>query len=413
MVKKAVILAAGTGTRLEPLTETRPKCLIQVMGKSFLYYILNNLKHSGYTDIAIVVGYKKEMIKQFCKEYNFKVTFIEQKKQLGTGDAIKTVKEFVGNDNFIVLMSDNLYARDDLRAIRKKDNLNYVVGYKHRHPEKFGVLIQKRGFLKKIVEKPKKPESNLINTGLYKLTPEIFQILDKIKRTKRREYEITDALTSLAKEDKVKVIQAKDFWFDFGYPWDIFKVNEFILENTKEYRKGSISKDAHLEGKVIVEKGTEIKAGVNITGPVYIGKNCNIGPNCYIRGHTSLSDNVHVGAASEVKNSIIMNDTNVPHHNYVGDSIIGAHTNLGSGTKIANLRHDDSNVKITIKGKKIDSERRKIGAIIGDNVKVGINASIMPGAKIGSNCMVGPSVILYEDLPKEKCIFLKQQHEIH
>ena len=410
---KAVILAAGKGTRLEPLTETRPKCLIQVMGKSFLYYILNNLKHSGYKEIAIVVGYKKEMIKQFCKEYNFKVTFIEQKQQKGTGDAIKVTKDFVKKDDFIVLMSDNLYSREDLKAIKKKDSLNYIVGFKHEHPEKFGVLIQEKGFLKKIVEKPKLAKSNLINTGLYKLTPKIFNILDKIKRTKRGEYEITDALTLLAQQKKVKVFQAKDYWLDFGYPWDIFKVNEFLLTHTKEYRNGSISKDAHLQGKVIVEKGAEIKAGVNIMGPVYIGKNCNIGPNCYIRGHTSLSDNVHVGAASEVKNSIIMNDTNIPHHNYVGDSIIGAHINLGSGTKIANLRHDNGNVKVTIKGKKMDSERRKIGAIIGDNVKVGINASIMPGVKIGSNCMVGPSVIMYKDLPRGKCIFLKQQHEIH
>jgi UDP-N-acetylglucosamine diphosphorylase/glucosamine-1-phosphate N-acetyltransferase len=413
MVKKAVVLAAGIGTRLEPLTETRPKCLIQVMGKSFLYYILRNLVRAGYTDIAIVVGYKKEMINQFCQEYDFKVSFIEQKKQLGTGDAIKTAKEFVGNDNFLVVMSDNLYSIDDLKAVKSKDDCNYIVGYKHEHPEKFGVLIEQRGLLKKIIEKPKKPESNLINTGLYKLTPEIFSVLDKMKRTKRGEYEITDALTYLAKENKIKILQAKDFWLDFGYPWDIFRVNEFLLTYSKEFRKGNISRYAHLEGKVIVEKGAEIKPGVHITGPVYIGKNCNIGPNCYIRGFTSLSDNVHIGAASEVKNSIIMNDTNIPHHNYVGDSIIGAHTNLGSGTKIANLRHDNGNVQVTIKGKKMDSERRKIGAIIGDNVKVGINASIMPGVKIGSNCMVGPAVILYEDLKKDKVIFLKQQHEIH
>lgn len=410
---KAVILAAGIGARLEPLTETRPKCLIQVMGRSFLYYILNNLKHSGYKDIAIIVGYKKEMIKQFCEEYNFKVTFIEQKKQLGTGDAIKVAKDFVKNDNFIVLMSDNLYSRDDLKGVKKNDNLNYIMGFIHKHPEKFGVLIEEEGFLKKIVEKPIKPASNMINTGLYKLTPEIFAILEKIKRTKRGEYEITDALTLLAQQNKVKVIKAKDYWLDFGYPWDIFKVNEFLLTHTKEYRKGIISKDAHLQGKVIVEKGAEIKSGVSIVGPAYIGKNANIGPNCYIRPHTSLSDNVHIGAAVEVKNSIIMNDTNIPHHNYVGDSIIGAHTNLGSGTKIANLRHDNGSVKVTIKGKKIDSERRKIGAIIGDNVKVGINASIMPGVKIGSNCMVGPSVILYKDLEKGKCVFLKQNHEIH
>ncbi len=175
MLKKAVILAAGKGTRLEPLTETRPKCLIQVMGKSFLYYILDNLKKAGYSDIAIIVGYKKEMIKQFCEEYKFKVTFIEQKEQKGTGDAIKTAREFVGQDNFVVIMSDNLYSADDLEAVRKDDEFNYVVGFEHEHPEKFGVLVEgERGFLKRIVEKPKEHVGNLINTGLYKLTPEIF-----------------------------------------------------------------------------------------------------------------------------------------------------------------------------------------------------------------------------------------------
>lgn len=410
---KLVILAAGLGTRLWPLTESRPKPLVEIMGKPFLYYLLTNVVKAGYDDIVLIVGYKKEMIEKFLKDYGFEAKLIVQEKyDEGTAKALYLAKNFVGEEDFVLLMGDNFYSFKDLKNINKDDKYNYIACCRSVSPEKYGVLSIEDEFVKNIIEKPENPPTNIINVGLYKLKSTIFQEIDKIDKSKRGEYEIIDALNSLAERRKLKHYEIKDHWFDFGYPWDLFKLNEFLINTTKEYRNGTISKKADINDKVIVENGAVIKSGVCIDGPVYIGHGCVIGPNCYIRPYTSLGKSVHVGAASEVKNSIIMDNTNVPHHNYVGDSIIGMNCNLGSGTKVANLRLDGKNVNVIVKEKKVDSGRRKLGIVMGDNVKTGLNASLMPGIIIGNNCFIGPNVLLTENLESGKAVFLKQETKV-
>jgi UDP-N-acetylglucosamine diphosphorylase / glucose-1-phosphate thymidylyltransferase / UDP-N-acetylgalactosamine diphosphorylase / glucosamine-1-phosphate N-acetyltransferase / galactosamine-1-phosphate N-acetyltransferase len=149
-----------------------------------------------------------------------------------------------------------------------------------------------------------------------------------------------------------------------------------------------------LKGEVVVEKGALVRSGAYIEGPVHISQGCDIGPNCYIRPSTCLGPGVRVGAAVEVKNSIIMAKTHIPHHNYVGDSLVGERCNFGAGTKVANLRFDDRPVKVTFKGELIDSGRRKLGVIMGDDVKTGINAMIDAGTIIFENSIVGPGAIV-------------------
>ena len=146
-----------------------------------------------------------------------------------------------------------------------------------------------------------------------------------------------------------------------------------------------------LKGAVSIGKGTIVRSGTYIVGPVIIGSNCDIGPNCFIRASTAIGDNCHIGAAVEVKNSIIMSGSKVPHLNYVGDSVIGENCNLGAGTKVANLKLDKRN--IFIDGK--DTGRRKLGAIIGDNVQTGINSSINVGTLIGNNSFIGPGALAH------------------
>jgi bifunctional UDP-N-acetylglucosamine pyrophosphorylase/glucosamine-1-phosphate N-acetyltransferase len=140
---------------------------------------------------------------------------------------------------------------------------------------------------------------------------------------------------------------------------------------------------------VVVEEGALVRSGSYIEGPVHIAKGCDIGPNCYIRPSTCLGEGVRVGSAVEVKNSIIMKGTHVPHHNYVGDSIIGERCNLGAGTKVANLRFDDRPVKVTAKGQLMGTGRRKLGVIMGDDVRTGINTMIEPGTVIWEGTVVG------------------------
>jgi len=151
-----------------------------------------------------------------------------------------------------------------------------------------------------------------------------------------------------------------------------------------------VEENVVIKGKVSIGKGTVVRSGAYIVGPVIIGQDCDIGPNCFIRPSTSIGNNCHIGNAVEVKNSIVMNGSKIPHHNYVGDSVIGEKCNLGAGTMIANLRLDKGDITVA----NIDTRRRKLGAIIGDGVETGINTTINVGSVIGSNTFIGPGAIV-------------------
>ncbi len=236
MLSKVLISAAGRGTRMLHLSKDRPKHLIEINGRPFLYYLFKNLKEAGFSDFILVVGYKKEMMDEFVKNYqnDFKIQIINQFEILGEGKIgtalpLQCVKELVGSENFLAVYGDNLYSVNDLKALNIDDNYNYVAGLYHPHPEKYGVLIRDgEDFLEKIIEKPTTFVGNLINTGLYKFTPEIFAKLPLINLSPRGEYELTDAITMLAKEKKVKIKEIKNFWLDFGKPEDVQTISEFL-----------------------------------------------------------------------------------------------------------------------------------------------------------------------------------------
>jgi dTDP-glucose pyrophosphorylase len=228
---KVVILAAGKGTRMLPLTNEIPKVLVKVNEKPFLSYVFENLRKAGYKNFGLVIGYKKEKIEEFLRETEIEAKPIEQKEQKGTGDAILCAKDFVGQDSFIVLGGDNLWSPEDLQAMNKKDELNYISAIKTKTPEKYGVLVEDGEFLKEIKEKPKDFVGDLINTGLYKFTPEIFEALEKIKLSPRGEYELTDAISLLAKDKKVKILKVENYWKDLGCIEDIEPLSEFLKNN--------------------------------------------------------------------------------------------------------------------------------------------------------------------------------------
>jgi len=165
---------------------------------------------------------------------------------------------------------------------------------------------------------------------------------------------------------------APDFSNYFEEPFEAF-------ENAREFLNDI--------GKNYIDDSARILEYTVIEPPCYIGKNATIGPFAHIRPYTFIGDNCHIGKP-EIKASIILDNTNIGHHSYVGDSIIGKNCNLGAGATTANLRFDKKNVKITYHGKRIDSGRKKLGAIVGDNVELGINCSIMPGVKIGFGCEI-------------------------
>ncbi len=225
---KAVILAAGKGIRMLPLTEDKPKVLIEINGQPFLWYVLENLKKAGITEYGIVVNHRQEKIREFLDKYGIKATIIGQPEPLGTGDAVKQAKSFCGQDDFMIVSGDNLYSVEDLRAVQKKDAFCYIVGKEVQDWQRYGVLITEGEMLVKIVEKPKEFVGNLVNTGLYKCTADIWPALDKIGLSSRGEHEFTDALSILAQEGKVKVLKLQHYWLDLGCKEDIGKIEMFL-----------------------------------------------------------------------------------------------------------------------------------------------------------------------------------------
>ena len=418
---KGVLLTAGEGTRMRPLTLTRPKTMLQVGGKPILQYNLEALRDAGIKDIIMVVGYKKEAIEDYFgngSSFGVNINYIIQEKRLGTAHAINSVHEMI-DDEFIVLNGDIIVDPElivDLIAKYKSEEASSILMLTEvEDPSSFGVVEIENGIIKNIVEKPAPGEapSNLINAGIYLFDKTIFDAIDKTEKSKRGEYEITDSLKIQMSENKiVGGLKSDHKWIDVGRPWELLNVNEHFISEMEEDIQGEIEEGVTIHGKVVLGKNSIIRSGTYILGPVFIGEGCDIGPNSYLRKYTYLGNNVNVGNAVEIKNSIIMDGTNVNHLSYVGDSVIGANCNVAAGTNIANLRFDNKNVKMKIKGEKFDCGVRKLGAVFGDNVKTGINSSFNPGVKVGINSAVGSGTIIYEDIPSNTLVLVKQEYKI-
>jgi len=371
---QAVILGAGKGTRTYPLTLVKPKGLLKVANKTIIEHNLDQL-HGLVDEVIIIVG--NNMIKEYFGDSyeNIKLKYVEQKYASGTGMAVIKAKSLL-KDNFIVMNGDDLFSRKDIEKCVKHDYC--VLGKEVNDLHRFGELVLEKGCVKEIKEKPDKTKG-IANTGLYVFKTDIFNY--ELKKSKRGEYEIVDYIKHLVKDNKkVHNEIVEDYWLATSYPWNLLEINEFFLKKIKKEIKGD------------VEKGTTIK------GEVVIGKNCVIGPNCYIRAGTAIGNNSKVGNAVDIKNSIIGDNTCIAHLAYVGDSVIGDNVNVAAGVITANLRHDNENIKTPVKDNLVCTGRRKLGTIIGDNVKLGIYTSIYPGRKIWPNKTTLPGEIVKKDI---------------
>ena len=389
---QAIILGAGKGTRTYPLTLVKPKGLLKIANKTIIEHNLDQLQ--GLVDeVIIIVG--NDMIKDYLgNSYRkIKLKYVEQKDASGTGMAIIKAKALL-KDKFIVMNGDDLFSRKDIEKCVKHDYC--VLGKKVNDLHRFGELILEKGFVKEIKEKPDK-KNGIANTGLYVFKTDIFDY--ELRKSKRGEYEIVDYIKHLVNDNKkVHNEVVKDYWLAISYPWNLLDVNEFFLSKIKTKIKGDVEKGATLKGEVVIGKGTVVKASSYIEGPVVIGKDCVIGPNCYIRSGTSIGNKSKVGNAVDIKNSIVGDNSCIAHLAYVGDSVIGDNVNVAAGVITANLRHDNENIKTPVKGEHVNTGRRKLGTIIGDNVKLGIYTSIYPGRKIWPNKTTLPGEIVNKDI---------------
>jgi UDP-N-acetylglucosamine diphosphorylase/glucosamine-1-phosphate N-acetyltransferase len=420
---KVVIIAAGKGTRMHPFTLSRPKPLIPVGGKPLIEHTVTALKNCGISEIIIVIGHLKTQMQNYFENVSsqlfqdLKITLVEQKEQKGTAHALRFVEKLV-DETFMLINGDIITSEKNFKEVLdtyEQKSAPIFSLTQVADPSNFGIVdLDADGRIKKIVEKPaaENAPSNFANAGIYILPPQVFDAVRETPISSRDEYELTDSIQLLI-DNGISFYghTLSQWWIDCGLPWDLFTTNENILKESKLVLEGEIEGGAILKGPVGVGKNTVVLAGAYIQGPVLIGEDSEIGPNNYIRPYTYIGDDVKIGNAVEIKNSIILNHTRIGHLSYIGDSIIGEDCNFGAGTKVANLRLDNKTIKATIKGKRVDSGRRKLGIFMGNNVKTGINVSFMPGVKVGPNSAIGSEVLVLRDVPANTFLQVRQDLE--
>lgn len=391
---QTVILAAGQGTRLRPLSESVPKPMLPVAGRPIAAHVADAAVAGGADELIFVTGYMAEVVEAYFGEtYNgVPVSYATQEEQLGTAHAVRAAREHI-TEEFAVLNGDNLY--DPESIVELFSNGPAIGVFEVPNPSAYGVLSTDETRVTDIIEKPEEPPTNLANAGVYLFPAEAREFLD-VPKSERGEHELTDVLARVIEEHDVTPVTL-DRWMDVGRPWELLEANELLLDEEATRIDGEVDPDATLEGVVVIEDGTTIESGVRIEGPTYIGSGCSVGPNAYIRGATLLEGDVHIGQAVEVKNSVLMRGTNVPHLSYVGDSVLGRDVNFGAGTNVANLRHDGEDVELTVKGDRISTGRRKFGVVVGHGAKTAINTSLGPGVTLSGDATTAPGESVMRD----------------
>jgi bifunctional UDP-N-acetylglucosamine pyrophosphorylase/glucosamine-1-phosphate N-acetyltransferase len=384
---QTVVLAAGEGTRMRPLTETVPKPMLPVADRPLAAHTADAAVDAGATELILVVGYEADAVREYFGESyrDVPISYAVQEEQLGTAHAVGAAGDHLDGP-FVVLNGDNLYDPEGIESLF--ESAPAVAGYRVADPTNYGVLSTDGERVTAVVEKPDDPPSDLANAGAYAFPAEAVEWLD-VERSERGEFEITDVLARAVEAFDVTAVEL-DRWMDVGRPWELLEANEWKLSELDRRIEGEVHESAEIRGPVVVEDGAVVEAGVVVEGPALVREGADIGPNSYVRGATLLGEDTHVGHAVEVKNSVLMSGATVPHLSYVGDSLLGPDVNLGAGTQVANLRHDGESIRTTVKGERVSTDRRKYGVVVGPNAKTGVNTSLDPGVVLSAGATTLP-----------------------
>lgn len=399
MKNQIVILAAGDSSRFFPFNGVH-KSLFQIAGKPLLKHTLDNVEKLKDFEVILVLGRKNQNVeREILKNMPIgkDVKMIYQKKSLGQGDGILTAKELIKGNFFVINAQQfNFNSQKYFLDLQKAQNeYSAVVGaITTEEPWKYGVLKLDNDKVLGIVEKPErgKEPSNIRISGIYYFTK---GFLGELEKTKISEYSLEETLDRLAGFGKVGKVDLDQETPSLKYPWDILKVKNYFLSELKREisEKSQVSPTAIIRGEVYVGKGTAIYDYAVIDGPAYIGDGAVVGAYCHVRGGAVIEKNAELQHYVDFKNSVIGENSTV-HSGFIGDSIIGKNVKIGAGIITANKRLDRENVQLLVKGMKVNSNLRGLGCIVGDNTKLGIYVSAMPGTVVGENSVVYPNAKL-------------------
>jgi NDP-sugar pyrophosphorylase family protein len=417
---KAVLLCGGRGKRMFPIAED--KFLIDFLGKPLLQHQIEMSRDSGLSHFVIIGNPQNAAkIKQITKRIpGIEVEFALQRKPSGIADALRSAGELLQGE-VLVINPNDVFSRSAytkvVAAAKEASAPSHVLGYKVQGYFPGGYLqVNSRNELLHIIEKPGpgKEPSNLVNILIHwhSDSKELLSYIDTVSTSRDDVYEC--ALDNMVKAGhKIKVIPYDDFWAPMKYPWHIFRVMEHFLDEAQSYvaPSASISREATIEGKVILSDKVRVLENAVVRGPVYIGANSVIGNSALVRNHSHIGSNSVVGYCTEVKHSYVA-DNCWFHSNYIGDSVLDDDCSLGAGAVLANLRLNEQNIQIEVGDTLVDTGCDKLGAIIGRGCRIGVNASLMPGVRVGPGSFVGPQVCLSEDVAANKMVLLESRHQV-
>ena len=391
-MKQAVILAAGEGQRLRPFTVTKPKVMLSIADKPILQYIIESLAQNGIHHIVIVGGYHKEQVFDCIgsgEQFGVEITYVTQEKQLGTAHALAQARA-VAESEFLVLPGDNLIEAGTIaHFVTVKPEAMLVKSVDN--PDRYGVVTLDHGIVKNITEKPKEPETSIINTGIYAFSAEIFDFIEP-------ELDIPDVLNSMIAQDKPITAQETDgTWLDVVYPWDILRLNDAVLRRIKSSLGGIIEKGVSIEGAVSVGKATVIRPNSYIAGPVVIGDKCNIGPNVCLLPATSIGNNVVISPFTEIKNSVIGDDVSIGPGCIIEDSVIDKGCvikgHFTAFSRQAEIKVDDEHHLVNI------------GAMLGEDCRLSNGIVAQPGVIVGNYSQIQAMKLISGRLPDRSLVF--------
>jgi bifunctional UDP-N-acetylglucosamine pyrophosphorylase/glucosamine-1-phosphate N-acetyltransferase len=403
---KTLFLCGGIGNRMFPIAED--KFLLKFLGKTLLEHQIEAARGAGLREFIFVCNpqnvAKTEKIAKNLSAIHCE--FAVQKKALGIADALGSASHLLNSELLVVNPNDvfdgSLYGT--LLAERKRSRETaYITGYQVQSYFPGGYLtVNEHGRLTGIIEKPGPGHepSDMVNL-LVHLHTDPTRLLSYVAAVKtERDDAYERALDRMCVDNQpVRVVSYRGNWTPIKYPWNILDAAKHFLDGAQSYMAptASVSDRAVIDGKVVIEDGARIFENAVIRGPAYIGHRTVIGNSSLVRHYSHIGDDCVVGFGTEVKGSYVGDGCGF-HMNYIGDSVLGEGCNFGAGTITANWRFDEKKISVQVKDMAVDTGMNKLGAMVGDNCKTGINVSIMPGVRIGSGALIGPSVCLARDV---------------
>lgn len=396
--QQAVILAAGHGSRLEPFhTRQQHKSAVRLMGQSLIQRTIRSLKELGISTIFVIHAPQDAALPAIIEAEG--VRSIIQPEPIGAGDALLRVAEHLETAPFLVINAHQINVADHLGTLNQSPPAtDQVVLFSQAtdQPQRYGMLGLAGDRVTAVVEKPSSTDtlSDQRLLGLYILTPDFLNLL---KTTPTEEYQLEAALHQYAQGHDVRAVMSSAPALSLKYAWDLFDFAEALFAQAEPqpvvHPTATIHSTALIEGPVIIGAGCQVHEYAIIKGPCYLGDNTVVGSYCKLRSGAVLEAEAQVQSHSEIKHSLLGTQTTL-HSGFIGDSIIGENVKIGAGFVTANRRFDRRTVRVRVKDEPVDTNRTAFGALIGDDVSVGIQTGTNPGAVIPSGAAVSPGTIV-------------------